>query len=352
MSRKKADEGYRSKTDRVNSSRAGRRKKKQRREALLVAGVLVFVLVVAVLSISAFMKVAFIQVENVNGRYTDDEIIAASGLKNGDSLMRIGKKAVNDKICLALPYVGEAKVKISIPDTVLISVSYTEATMCIHTVNGYVLLDNTCKVLQTDVSALSDYVAILKGVELVSAVPGHKAEFSDPDMATYVVNLAADFAKYGFYNVTAYDFSDILNVKAEIDYRVVVRLGNISKAESRLKFGKAVIDKTLQDVHLTGTRQLVDLTIDKTAYVDAIDEDGSIIHATTGVRIETETDEDLSSVEPSYEEEEGEEPAGRYEDEDEDGDGEDYEDEDADRAYEEEAGAPDEDGEDGDGEED
>ena len=227
--------------------------------------------------------------------------------------------------------------------------TYTRAAFAVEAPGGYVLLSNTCKVLQTDVAALSDYVAVLYGVDLVSAVPGRQAEFADPDTAAYVRNLSADFAKYGFYNVTAYDFSDILNVKAEIDYRVVVRLGNISKAESRLKFGKAVIDKTLEDVRKTGVRQLVDLTIDKTAYVDDIDEAGSIIHATTGVRIEPETDEDLSSVEPSYEDAGEEEPAERYEDED---DYEEADQEEEDYGYEEEAGSPEEDREEDGGEED
>ncbi len=271
MSRKKEDEGYRSKADRVNSSRAGRRKKKQRREALLVAGVLVFVLVVAVLSISAFMKVAFIQVENVNGMYTDDEIVAASGLKNGDSLMRIGKKAVNDKICRALPYVGEAKVKISIPDTVLITVIYTEATMCIHTVNGYVLLDNTCKVLQTNVTVPPENAAELLGTSLTGATPGEKAVFDDPDMYKYITELASSLEKNGITGVTGLNFIDLNNVVVEINYSIDVKLGSVSKAAGKLKFGKEVIDRTLAQNRTAGGKLVIDLTVEDSAYVRSQD---------------------------------------------------------------------------------
>lgn len=353
MSRKKADEGYRSKADRVNSSRAGRRKKKQRREALLVAVVLVFVLVVAVLSISAFMKVAFIQVENVNGRYTDDEIIAASGLKNGDSLMRIGKKTVNDKICRALPYVGEAKVKISIPDTVLISVSYTEATMCIHTVNGYVLLDNTCKVLQTNVTVPPENAAELLGTSLTGASPGEKAVFDDPDMYRYITELASALEKNGVTDVTGLNFTDLSNVVVEINFNIDVKLGSVSKAAGKLKFGKEVIDRTLAQNRTAGGKLVIDLTVEDSAYVRSQDS----IEAASESRYNAENGIDTTAAPPPDEGEyddgdDGDENDEDADDEDEaqnDNEDEDYGDdvEDEDRGYddEDEDDEEDEDGE-------
>ena len=343
----KRTESKQSRGEIMNDSQGKRRKKRRFREMILFVGGALGACALLIVVLILVFQVKEIRVVNSAERYSDEQILTASGLEaKGSTLLQKRREAAR-QIEQSLPYIGRAEVKGYLSDTLTITVTYTRDAFAVESPGGYVLLNDACKVLQTDSQTVSDYVALLKGVSLTSAVAGHPAEFSDPDMATYIRNLNADFAKHGFYNVTAYDFSDLLNVMAEIDYRVVVKLGNISKAESRLKFGKAVIDRTLELVHQNGSHQLVDLTIDKTAFVDAVDEDGSIIHATTGVRLEPETeDEQLSSVEPSSQEEDEEPATSPAEEEDEAPDEEkDSPEEEPEEEPEEDAGAPEEDGE-------
>ena len=315
MSTKKEDEGYRSKADRINSSRKGRRKKKQRRDAILIGGILVFVLVVAVFGVSAFMKVAFIQVENEGGVYTEEQIVSAAEIKIGESLMRIGKKSVSDRLCRSLPYIGAAEVKISIPDTVVISVTYTEASLCVRIPNGYALLDRSGKVLQTNVSVPPDRTAELIGVSLTGAVPGEYAEFEDPDMFKHVTGLASALKENEIEGVTSLNFTDLANIVVELNYNTDVKLGPIAKAAGKLAFGKEVIRRTMEQARSSGSKLVIDLTVEDSAFVrsqDKIDEASeSRYNAEHGIETTAVPPDDSADAQPggedaddTYEEEE------------------------------------------------
>ena len=108
-------------------------------------------------------------------------------------------------------------------------------------------------------------MAELVGVSVDEAEVGSRVRFTDADMFTYVTGLVSDFEKAGYNNLTLLDFSDMNNVSAEVDYRIVVKLGSISKVSSRLNFGKKVIDENL--INTASGRLVVDLTQDGKAYV-------------------------------------------------------------------------------------
>ena len=258
---------YGTKSDRVNRSSETRKTAKRRRDAILIGSILVFACVVAVLCLNVFLKVNEIRVENEAIRYTDDQIVTASGIQTEDSLLGIKRKSVCAHIEKQLPYIGEAHISIRLPDTVVISVKYTQAKLCVSAPDGYVLLDHTGKVLQTGVVIRADYIAEVTGAGLTRAVPGEKAEFSDPDMFSYVTGLAQAFEENGITGVTAYNFSRLTDVTVEINYNTDVKLGSISKAVNNLKFGKEVIDRTLAQLRGSTSKMVIDLTEGDRAYV-------------------------------------------------------------------------------------
>ncbi len=134
---------YNNKSDQVKRFSASRKKYKKRRDAILVGSILVFVCIVAVLCLNVLLKVSEIRVENEAIRYTDDQIVTASGIRAEDGLLAINKKSVCAHIEKQLPYIGEARISIRLPDTVVISVAYTQAKLCIAETDGYVLMDRT-----------------------------------------------------------------------------------------------------------------------------------------------------------------------------------------------------------------
>lgn len=73
----------------------------------------------------------FFRVETVtvtgNQRYTQEEIITASGIQMGDNLYALNKVRIDRKIRTQLPYVGELSINRALPSTILIAVTEWEA---------------------------------------------------------------------------------------------------------------------------------------------------------------------------------------------------------------------------------
>ena len=290
MAKDKENGQYKTKSDQVLSSSEYRKLMKKRRDAVLIAGILVFACVVAVLCLNAFLKVAEIRVENEAIRYTDEQIVTASGIQTEDSLLGINKRSVCAHIERQLPYIGEAHISIRVPDTVVISVQYTQAKLCVSAPDGYVLLDHSGKVLQTAVGVPADYIAEVTGAGLKKAVPGEKAEFEDENMFGYVTGLAQAFEENGITGVTAYNFSRLTDVVVEINYNTDVKLGSISKAVNNLKFGKEVIDRTLSQLRGSTSKMVIDLTEGDKAYVRSQEDiDAAAEAASNAAKAESET---------------------------------------------------------------
>ena len=267
MAKNTEEQEYRTKTDRVNSSRAGRRRKKRLREAVLIFSILVFVFVIALLCMSVFLKVSTIVVETESGRYSAEQVAAASEIKVGESLMRINKSAASARIRKNLPYIGTAEIKITLPDTVTIHVEYAQPKMCVNMAGGYALLDLDGKVLQTGVGMPAEHIAEIIGAAVVSAVPGQPIEFEDENTFNYVTGLAAACEEFGITGITAFDFSNTQDVTLEIDYSIDVKLGAVSKATGKLRFGKEVIDRTKAQQKPSASKIVIDLTGEDSAYV-------------------------------------------------------------------------------------
>lgn len=73
----------------------------------------------------------FFRVETVtvtgNQRYTQEEIIAASGIQMGDNLYALNKVRIDRRIRTQLPYVGELSINRALPSTIQITVTEWEA---------------------------------------------------------------------------------------------------------------------------------------------------------------------------------------------------------------------------------
>ena len=73
----------------------------------------------------------FFRVETVvvtgNSRYTQEEVVAASGIEVGDNLYAMNKFHVQQQIREQLPYVSEVSIQRGLPSTILIQVTESQA---------------------------------------------------------------------------------------------------------------------------------------------------------------------------------------------------------------------------------
>ena len=108
---------HRSRTRRRNRGRFGPLFK-----LLCVVGVILALTVGA----TVFFRVEQVTVSG-NQRYTQEEIIAASGIQLGDNLYSLNKVRIDQNIRTTLPYIGELTINRALPSTIQITVTEWEA---------------------------------------------------------------------------------------------------------------------------------------------------------------------------------------------------------------------------------
>jgi len=73
----------------------------------------------------------FFQVETVvvsgNSRYTEEEVVRATGIQVGDNLYRMNKNQIADKVLRELPYTRDLRIRRSLPSTIIITMTEWEA---------------------------------------------------------------------------------------------------------------------------------------------------------------------------------------------------------------------------------
>lgn len=110
--------------------------------------------------------VVFFRVDEVlvvgQSRYTQEEIVAASGVEQGDNLFLINKLELVERVLARLPYVDELTISRKLPDTLVLSVTECVPVAVIQANGAYWLMDAKCKLLeQGDISLARGQAQIL-----------------------------------------------------------------------------------------------------------------------------------------------------------------------------------------------
>jgi cell division protein FtsQ len=106
-------------------------------------------LIVAAVSAGSmvFFKVHQFEVTG-NGRYSDDALLEASGIQDGDNLVRIPRHEIERRLEESLPYLKKVRIRALPPDRVVIEVTETEPAGAV-TLDGAVwYIDSNGKLLE------------------------------------------------------------------------------------------------------------------------------------------------------------------------------------------------------------
>ena len=102
-----------------------RHARRRRRRGFGVLYKLISVIVISVAIVAAltlFFKVDSVTVSGVT-KYSNEEIVAASGVQTGDNLFLLNKYEISDAIIEKLPYVSSVSISRKLPDTLVIEVT-------------------------------------------------------------------------------------------------------------------------------------------------------------------------------------------------------------------------------------
>ena len=83
-----------------------------------------------------------------NSRYSQEEIIAAAGVEQGDNLFTLNKYQIADRILTQLPYVDDVTISRKLPDTLIFEVAESSGVAWVESGGSYWLINSNCKVLE------------------------------------------------------------------------------------------------------------------------------------------------------------------------------------------------------------
>ena len=209
--------------------------------ASLSGPVMFFLVIVAVIFVmSVFFRVSDIQVRG-NSHYTDEEIIRAIDIEEGDNLFFFDRFAALSRVFAKLPYIDEVSVERSLPNRVIITVSESRALAYIVLGEEKWTIDHSCKVLgkanDDELEGLIPIVGISPGTLMI----GEPLETVDKneEIVAYIADVLDQLEARGLYTqVGRVDFSDPNQVEFTLGDKYLVRLGGPSNVE--YKFGMLI----------------------------------------------------------------------------------------------------------------
>lgn len=227
------------------SSKHGEYKKPRKRSVSGAILTFAIVVIATVFLMSVFLRISDISVVG-NEHYTDDEIIKAIDIEQGDNLFFFDRFAAISRVFAKLPYVEEVSVSRQLPDKVVITVQECKALAYIAVGDENWTIDHSCKVLgkATD-NELGDLIRI-EGIDPGTLLIGEKLTTSDGD------NMAVTFLSDVLYQVQnrqltehikSMDFSDLIGAKLYYGTRFTIMLGGQSSVNHKFAMLESVLEQ-------------------------------------------------------------------------------------------------------------
>ncbi len=241
-----------------------RRKQRRRKQIMTYAAVSFIVLIMAVvLSLTVFFQISEITVSG-KSPYTDEQIIAASGISLGENVILCKADEVDGNLAKSLPYIGSASVKRSLSGKVTITVKATAPMWSVINGEQSIIINSAGKVLELGTPEKALEATIIQGVAVTQAVPGETVVFSDEVPFDFVREIGNAVTSAGLKKLTTLNLTDTDYIQALYDGRLTIIIGTTDNLAKKLALTAKVIERENQiDPEQYGT---VDLTVENKLY--------------------------------------------------------------------------------------
>lgn len=225
--------------------RYAKKRRKRRSSAMYVLLTIVLMILAALIGLSVFFRVKTINVEGSN-YYTEDEIIKASGISEGDNLIFLNESNIAVKICGQFQCVDQVRIIRSLPGEVTISITESSPVAYVYSGTERWIINENCKLLEASDAQGTAGLIEVKGIDVLSPAVGKTIETEDGGSlaAEYLSDFLKEAVKQGFVQkITYIDISNIADIVFDYDGRFTVKFGRGDLAEIKLKNMEAVIEK-------------------------------------------------------------------------------------------------------------
>ena len=266
--------------ERQNRIKKLKRKRKFRLAVVTVGFFLLLSIIISPILIFAVFRVKTFAVEGTSP-YAKEEIIAASGITVGKSLVFADLDEAAAAIERTLPYTDNVKLTKKLPDGIVIRFEETFKAFAFQISGGmYALTNSEMKVLELS-TTVPQGVALITGANPVKTYVGEVLTFVKPSedkkeevqdkTFDLLLEITQGIAQNGTKDINLINIADANNIYLIYQQRIVLKLGDSTELASKLSLGNRVInEENTIDPSQCGT---IDLTIPKKAYFNPSDFD-------------------------------------------------------------------------------
>lgn len=237
-----------------------RRRKRRRRGNNALYFLLVFFLALGIgimLSLTVFFNVETIEVEG-RGRYSQTEIVATSGIAEGDNLFRIDQAKAAEQLKAKFPFIENVTIKRSFPATAVIVIEEAVPIGSFMQEDGsYYLISNKGRVLDLRWEAPPEQYLKVIGVALEDLVPCNYLDIVNNDSFTAFDYLNTAITNTGFVNITKIDLSSSNSIEIVYEDRILIKLGSVADLVKKLDFAKYALETEIKSTF----EGIMDITI-------------------------------------------------------------------------------------------
>lgn len=202
---------------------APHRRRRGRFSALLKLMCAALILGAGIAALTLFFEVQHIAVTGAQ-RYSEEEVVAASGIRIEDNLFLLNKYHAAQAIFDALPYVEEASLRRSLPDTIVITVRECSAAAAVETEEGYWLVSVNGKLLEL-VPDAPEGCPVVRGIAPVECAPSAQLTTETGGaVETLLAILRAAQGRDMLADISRVDLSDPEAIRLRYLGRFVVKL--------------------------------------------------------------------------------------------------------------------------------
>ncbi len=235
---------------RIEMRQAPRRRKRRRRSGhsnTFLDIAYKFLLVAAIICAVLFAFTVFFEIKDIkvdgNEKYSATEIIAATGINEGDKLLFINKFESTNMVYEKLPYIDEIKITRRPPSGLLIEVKESEVAVCLQNGGMTYLIDKNCKLLDfypTDSTVID--APIVKCSEVSEPVAGKEIAFVE----SYMLQALKDSIAYILNDeiapkVTELSIEKLYDINFMYEDRLKVVIGESTDIEKKILYFKTVV---------------------------------------------------------------------------------------------------------------
>ena len=235
-------------SNRINqppSSKHGEYKKPRKRTVSGAILTFAVVVIAIVFLMSVFLRISDISVKG-NEHYSDEEIISAIDIEQGDNLFFFDRFAAISRVFAKLPYVEEVSLERQLPNKVIITVQECKALAYIAVGDENWTIDRSCKVLGKATESELETLIRVDGLDPGTLLIGERLTSADGDdgIITFISETLYQIQERNLAeHILSLDFSEENGAKMYYGTRFTVILGGKSNVNYKFAMLESVLEQ-------------------------------------------------------------------------------------------------------------